>query len=116
MNVDGECVKVLEWHSDMYMDEVVAGEPERYKQLVEDDKLCIPTIYCVTLASNRDNLLDIISCNELMFAHYRRNRIPVVGLAASYKKAVNLVIDMVLDTYKTTGTYDVRKLFHGIEN
>lgn len=106
---------MLEWHRDMYMDEVVAEQAERYKQIVEDDKICIPTIYCIALASNPDNLLDIISCNELMFAHYRRNNIQVVGLAASYKNAVELVISIILDVYKATGSYNVRNYFAGKE-
>lgn len=110
-----ECVKLLVWHSNIYMDKVVIKEPERYKQLVEDDKICIPTIYCITLASNRDNLLDIMSCNELLFAHYKRSALSVVGLAASYRNAVSLVIDIVQDVYKATGTYDVRSFFGGIE-
>lgn len=103
---------MLEWHRNMYMDEVVASEPERYKRLVSDDRLCIPAIYCVTLASNKDNLLDIISCNELLFSHYRRNSIPVVGLAASYRNATGLVMDIVLDAYRLTGTYNVRRFFN----
>ena len=106
---------MLEWHRDMYMDEVVEEQPERYKQIVEDDKICIPTVYCITLASNPDNLLDIVSCNELMFAHYRRNNIPVVGLAASYKNAVGLVTGIILDVYKALGSYNVRSYFAGKE-
>ncbi len=90
------------------MDEYVAKKPRRYKKLVMGDKVCIPTIYCITIASNDKNMLDIISCNELLFKHYKRTNVRIVGLAASYSEAVNLVMKIVLDVYNKTENYKVR--------
>lgn len=100
---------MIEWHEDMYMDDIVAENPAGYKQLVSDDRPCIPAIYCILPASNEDNLLDIISCNELLFRHYKRNRMHIIGLAVSYKKALELVKEIVMDVYNATGGFDVRE-------
>ena len=102
---------MIKWCLNMYMDDCVAMNPEKYKQLVIDNRINIPPLYCITLATNVNNLLDIISCNELLFKHYRRANVTVVGMAAAYKDAVELVKKIVVDVYKDTGDFDVRSYF-----
>lgn len=106
---------MIEWHKDIYVDDIVAEDIERYKQLVADDRVCIPALYCILPASNENNLLDIMSCNEMLFAHYKRNKLRIIGIAVSYKNAVVLVQRIVMDTYNVTGGFDVRK-YLGIYN
>lgn len=103
---------MIVWYHDMYMDEYVSENPDKYKLLVEDDRVCIPSIYCIAIASNADNMFDIISCNELLFKHYKRNKLYVIGLATSHSGAVDLVMNIVSDIYESTGGFDVRRYFN----
>ena len=46
--------------------------------------------YLVALASNRDNLFDILDVKELIFPYYKRQRICVVGMTYSKDAAIEL--------------------------
>ena len=92
------------------MDDKVAANTEYYKDIATSGRVHVPSVYCITIASNTDNLLDIISCNEMIFKHYKRNKLNVIGLASSKKNAVAIAIAIVLSVYKKTGSYDVRKI------
>lgn len=71
--------------------------------------LCRCTV--MSLAANDSNLLDIISCNELYFKYHKMHTMYVVGLASSYKSAVNLATDILIEVYKNTGAFDVRTYY-----
>ncbi len=102
---------MIEWYPDLYMDSVVAKEPEMYKDMTEDGKVHMLPVYCISIASNRNNLLDIISSNELRYSYYKRNTMYVIGLAASYKEALVLVTDIIMNVYRDTGGFNVRDYY-----
>lgn len=69
------------------------------------------SVYCIALATNENNLLDIYSTNDLLFPYYKRREITVVGLASSKESAVELVVTIINDVYHQTGKLDVRTFF-----
>lgn len=93
---------MIRWHENLYMDSEVSSNPQKYMSEVENDKIHIFPVYCVTVASNPNNLFDIIASNELMFKHYRRNCIDIIGIAHSYKDAVTIVRAIVMQAYRET--------------
>lgn len=68
-------------------------------------------IYCIAFASHPDNLFDILDANELLFPHYKKSEIRIVGIAKGKEEAVGLVKDMLLEVYNNTGGFDVRTYF-----
>ncbi len=102
---------MIEWYDELYVDKKAEKNLDKYREMLENYKLRLPTLYCVALASNENNLFDVIACNELWFEHYRRNHVFVIGLATSYKNALGLLQEMVLDMYGQTGRFDSRKYF-----
>lgn len=68
-------------------------------------------VYCITFASNPNNLFDIINANELLFPYYAQKEIYVLGLAASKEKATLLVKDMLEEVYRESGGFCVREYF-----
>ena len=68
-------------------------------------------IYCITFASNPNNLFDIMNANELLFPHYQRIEVNIVGLAKGKQEAIDLVQKMLMEVYKKTGGFDVRAYF-----
>lgn len=107
---------MIEWYQNLYMDSIVADKTETYKHMAEDGLYHIPSLYCVAVAGNRNNLLDVISCNELRFSHYKRNKLNVVGLSTSYKEALELVKAIMMDVYSDTGGFNVRSYFGYIDD
>lgn len=99
---------MIQWYNNLYMDSETAKSPEMYKQIAESGRLHITPVYCIAIASNDSNLLDIISSNELYFKYYRRNTLRVIGIAVSYKTALRLASDILLEVYEKTDTFDVR--------
>ena len=67
--------------------------------------------YLVALASNRDNLFDILDVKELIFPYYKRQRICVVGMTYSKDAAIELTADIVNTVFLETGGFDVRAYY-----
>lgn len=68
-----------------------------------------PFVYIIALAKNQD-LLEIYHSGILKQKYYRKkaNAPYIVGIATGYSGAVDLVIDIIQDVYRDTGTYDVK--------
>lgn len=101
---------MVNWSDKLYMDDKIKKKPQKWRKKLEEEKVSYE-LYCIALASNPKNLLDIINCNELLFPYYKRNELFVVGLASSRESAVLLVKDMIEDIYNETGSIDVRTYF-----
>lgn len=104
---------MIKWCEKLYMDEEVAKKPEKWKKKVEKSKITID-LYCVCVASNPDNLFDIMNCNEMLFRYYRQRNITIMGLAKSQYEAELLVQQIVEDMLKSIGTLNVKEYF-GLE-
>ena len=68
-------------------------------------------VYCIAFASQPSNLFDIMDANELLFPHYKRAEVLIVGLAKGKEEALTLVQEMLLEVYRETGEFDVRTYF-----
>jgi hypothetical protein len=102
---------MIEWYDKLYTDEKSKKNLDKYRKILENQKMKLPPLYCVTLASNKRNLFDIISCNELWFDYYRKNHIFVIGLASNYRNALKLLQEMVLDMYEQSGGLKAEQYF-----
>lgn len=101
---------MIKWYPALYLDSVTKKNLRKIKRRMERRKINL-RVYCIALASNEKNLLDIYSTNELLFQYYRQKDIKVIGLASSKESAIQLVADIVNDVYQQTGRLDVRTFF-----
>lgn len=101
---------MIKWYENLYMDKKVSKKPNKYIKGIEDGKLTLG-LYCITLASNENNLFDIIEANELFFRHYRENILCIVGLAKGKDSALQMVQDLVMEMYHHTGEFKVKEYF-----
>ena len=101
---------MITWYHELYMDDHIIKKADEIKAAIETNK---PTlgIYCIALASNENNLFDIMNVNELMFQHYRRNKIYILGLARGKESAKRLVVRMIEDVYRETKDFQAREYF-----
>lgn len=68
-------------------------------------------VYCIAFASHPSNLFDIMDANELLFPHYKKSEVRIVGLAKGKEEAINLVQSMLMEVYHKTGEFNVRTYF-----
>lgn len=101
---------MIKWCERLYLDEDIKKKPEKWKRQVEKSKPAL-SLYCVCIASNPDNLFDIINCNEMLFRYYRQRELIIAGLAKSKDSAELLVQEMVEDMLKASGTINVKEYF-----
>ncbi|SHO50344.1 hypothetical protein [Anaerocolumna xylanovorans] len=101
---------MIRWADKLYLGESIEGRKEKVMKSVESGKLTY-AIFCITYASNPDNLLDIISANELSFPYYQKKEIHIIGLAGSKSEARELVRVMIEEIYRETGGFSVKEYF-----
>lgn len=102
---------MIKWAEKLYLsEEIKQNKLNKLKKVIEKGKVTFE-IYCITIASNTDNLFDIINANELLFPYYERKDMYIIGLAESKLEAKLLVKDMLLEVYNNTGGFKVREYF-----
>jgi hypothetical protein len=71
-----------------------------------------PTVFVIALSKNND-LFEIYHSAMLKQKYYKKkaNAPYIVGIAAGYYGAVDLVIEMLKDVLMVTGGYDVKAYF-----
>ena len=95
------------WYQELYIGEGIGSKAARVKWKINHNAGQID-IYIITLASNRENLMDIIPATELLQRAYPKRNLYVIGLARGYEEAVMLAADIVTEVFQNTQTTDVR--------
>lgn len=97
----------MTWHENLYVGESIIHKTDKIKW-----KICHNagqlSIYVIALASNEQNLLDIIPARELMQKGYPKQGLYIVGLAKGYEEAVEVAASIVDEVYRATGSFAVR--------
>lgn len=96
------------WYEELYAGESIVHKISKIKW-----KICHNAgqlnIYVIALASNEQNLLDIIPAQELLQRGYPKKHLCVVGLAGGYEEAIEVAASIVDEVYKKTGAFAVRR-------
>jgi hypothetical protein len=98
------------WASRLYIGDKMKKKKDKVIASI-NDKQATFGVYCIAFASHPDNLFEILEANELLFPHYQKSEIHVIGLAKGKQEAVSLVQEMLMEVYNNTGEFDVRTYF-----
>lgn len=100
----------MRFYHNLFVSEDMVSSAE---QIVEAIKMNnkTPNVYVIALASNTDNLLDLIPVRELQLPSYPKETVEVIGLAKNKADAFELVEDIVGEIYGQTGGLDVKAYF-----
>ncbi len=98
------------WSPRLYVGEKLEKKKDRVIASINNREAAYG-VYLVAFASNTNNLFDILAANELLYPHYRRTDVHVLGLAKGREEAVRLVQEMIMEVYHNTGDFDVRGYF-----
>ncbi len=96
----------MKWYDDLYVGESILHKKKKiqWKILHNAGQL---DIYVITLASNKNNLLDIIPSHELLQKGYPKKDLYVVGLAKGYQEAIEIATSIIDETYRQTGAFKI---------
>ena len=98
------------WYDELYVGQGAAPlYPNIYKSI--EKKTYLKGIYLITLASGRNDQLDVYDSYMLNFSYLYRDIMPIIGIALGQDEAYRLVRDIARDVYKYTGGLEIRKYF-----
>ncbi len=98
------------WTSRIYVGNKIKKKKDKVIASINNNEVTFG-VYCITFASHQDNLFDIMDANELLFPHYKKSEVRIIGLAKGKNEAVHLVQRMLMEVYHKTGNFDVRAYF-----
>lgn len=101
---------MISWTSRLYVGEKLKKKKDKAITSINNQEVTFG-VYCIAFASHPGNLFDIIDANELLFPHYKKSQVQIVGLAKGKEEAILLVKDMLMEIYSKTGNFDVRAYF-----
>lgn len=101
---------MIKWYDNLYVDSYMKKKSKKIKKQMDAGKFNL-NVYCIAFASDGTNLFDIMNTNELLFQHYKKQDIRILGLAFGRESAILLVKEMVEEIYRNTGGFQVREYF-----
>lgn len=99
----------MRWYDRLYVGESIAAKAGRIKWKISHNAGTV-SIYVIALASNPDNLLDIIPARELLQKGYPKKDLMIIGLAKGYEEALGVVQRIIEETYQNTNDVNVRRM------
>lgn len=105
----------MKWYKGLYLGEGAKSEKYKIFGKVMKGRFHKDT-FLILLPSNSENLLDIISANELLQPHYRKkmyhDELYVLGIAKGREEALELVRLIIDEVYHATGGFDISGYMH----
>ena len=100
----------MQWAENLYLTDKTAKKKDKIIRKANRG-MGMVSIYLITLASNPENLFDIFHAAHLKQPAFYKQDLFVVGIAAGYEEALELVQRMVEDISWKTGGFAVREYF-----
>lgn len=101
---------MIMWFDKLYIDESLKKHKKRCMKQIEAQKLWKRSYTVIVLASNEEDLYDIMESREMFFKYYRRKKVYIAGVAENPESALELLQQMLLDSYEK-GEFSPRRTF-----
>ena len=101
---------MISWTSRLYVGERMKKKKNKVMTSINNQEATLG-VYCIAFASHPSNLFDILDANELLFPHYKKSEVRIVGIAKGKEEAIDLVQSMLMEMYHKTGDFDVKAYF-----
>lgn len=102
---------MISWSNQLFTSKSInKRELKSIKKKINKNRF-LKDVYCITFASNTENLFDIYNVKQFIFTYYKKKDIHILGLAKSKEEACELIIEMIEEIYKETGEFKVRDYF-----
>lgn len=97
----------MKWFKYLFLGEQIIPKSNKIITKIKKRKLT-PNVYIIALASNPNNLLDIIPSLELLQSGYPIDEIHIIGLAFGKEEAVDLVCDIISEVHQSGDLLNVK--------
>ena len=97
----------MKWFPKLYASPSLAGREKKVKMLLQLNRP-MPMIWLITLPIGENNQLEIINGKELLQPLYPKDRLKIIGICSNKKEAMEMIGQLVEETYAVTGRADVR--------
>lgn len=97
----------MKWYRHLYMGKTAKKKKYQIVWKIKHRAGLLDT-YVITLASNENNLLDIMNSSVLLQPYYKKNSVFIVGIACGYEEALEVIQEIISEVYEKTGFFDVR--------
>jgi len=101
---------MIVWSEKLYIGEQAEKNIRKVQKNLENGKF-VPGFFLITRPSNKSNLFDILSTQELLFPYYKRRELFVYGLAKGKTEAEELVVSMLEDVWRETNGLCCKEYF-----
>lgn len=102
-------VKRLTFHDKLYLSESIAEKKlDKIKKTLEKKPL-LANVYLIVPASNPDDQLEIFDAKQLVQSFYRNSTFLIIGIAADYTEALQLVEQIVRECLRERGDCKLRE-------
>lgn len=97
------------WYDDLFVGESI--RPRRQKRIIRKVKKrsLFNNAYLLTLASNPDNLIDIIHAQVIRQRCYPKRELIIIGIAGSYDEAIELAGQILGSFYEARGDFAIEE-------
>ncbi len=104
---------MITWDNNLWCSDEMRPKIQQIRRRLRWRRATSAATFCITLASNKQDLFDIFNMGELLFRYYRDSDedVHIVGLAGSREEACELAAKMIEEIYNSTGALDVRNYF-----
>lgn len=99
------------WYDDLFIGESIRTRSKKRIVRRLNRRMILRAEYLLTLASNPDNLIDIISLRVVRQRYYPKKDLTVIGLAGDYEEALMLAGEIVSGIYAVQGDFNLREFF-----
>lgn len=104
------------WYDELYMDEAVRKNEKKCKRVVESRNKwqVLPwkkSYFVIVLASNEENLFEIMNTNQMFFRYYEYKNLYILGVAKKYESAVEIFQNIMTEGYGADQSFDPRTVF-----
>lgn len=105
---------MFKWYKELYIGKHAKKRIDRIRSRIDRGKR-LPQIWLISLAANGRDQLDIFDARNLYQPAFRSRCPMIVGVAADYGEALELVIRMADDVYRSRGDGNIRAWVEGRE-
>lgn len=97
----------MKWYRKLYVGENAKKDRFKFVWKVKHRKM-VWEGYVIVLASNEQNLLDIIPVSELLQSYYQEREMFIIGIAKGYQESLEVTRNIVDEVYQKTGGFHIR--------
>ncbi len=97
------------WYDDLFVGESISSRKKEKIIRGVKKRSMFHSAYLLTLSSNPDNLIDIISTKVLRQRYYPKKGLYVIGIAGDYEEAMMLAGMIVSGVYAVQGDFELRR-------